>query len=67
MPEANNCKIVVCSQYNKILSTLKDILGNLLGVNSSEIDISSHFVEQGVESLFLLQLSRSIQEKFGIK
>ncbi|ARV60164.1 hypothetical protein BZZ01_17380 [Nostocales cyanobacterium HT-58-2] len=54
------------SRYQNILLNVKDILGNLLGMSSSEIDPHTHFLEMGVNSLVLLQFSGAIQEQFEI-
>lgn len=54
-------------QYNNIVSILQEILVNLLGVKSSEIDIHTHFLEMGVDSLLLIQIRRAIEEKLRVK
>ncbi|MBW4625283.1 MAG: amino acid adenylation domain-containing protein [Brasilonema octagenarum HA4186-MV1] len=54
------------SQHQKILSKLKDIFVELLGVKISKIDIHTHFLEMGLDSLLLLQIKRAIQEQLDI-
>ena len=54
------------SQHPKILPKLKEIFVKLLGVNISKIDIHTHFLEMGLDSLILLQIKRAIQEQFDI-
>lgn len=53
-------------QYKKIVSTLKYIVSQSLGVESSAIDIHTPFLEMGVDSLILLQINRAIQKELGI-
>jgi acyl transferase domain-containing protein/thioesterase domain-containing protein len=55
------------SQYNKVLTTLKEILSHSIGIKSSEINIQTSFLEMGVDSLLLLQINRAIQEKLGVQ
>ncbi|MCW5312696.1 amino acid adenylation domain-containing protein [Nostoc sp. KVJ3] len=54
------------SQYKKIVSTLKSIVSESLGVKSSAIDIHTPFLEMGVDSLILSQINRAIQKELGI-
>ncbi|MEH2228580.1 MAG: amino acid adenylation domain-containing protein [Nostoc sp.] len=52
--------------YKKIISTLKHIVSESLGVKSSGIDIHTPFLAMGVDSLILLQINRAIQQELGI-
>ncbi|MEH2296108.1 amino acid adenylation domain-containing protein [Nostoc sp.] len=54
------------SQYKKIVSTLKYIVSESLGVKSSAIDIHTPFLEMGIDSLILSQINRAIQKELGI-
>ncbi|MEH2317912.1 amino acid adenylation domain-containing protein [Nostoc sp.] len=54
------------SQYKKIVSTLKYIVSESLGVKSSAIDIHTPFLEMGIDSLVLSQINRAIQKELGI-
>ncbi|MBD2523673.1 non-ribosomal peptide synthetase [Nostoc sp. FACHB-133] len=54
------------SQYKKIVSTLKYIVSESLGVKSTVIDIYTPFLQMGVDSLILLQINRTIQQQLGI-
>src|SRR5690606_6956448 len=45
---------------------LRDIVAALSGVNISSADGSRTFLELGFDSLFLAQLSRSIEQDFGV-
>jgi glutamate-1-semialdehyde aminotransferase/thioesterase domain-containing protein/acyl carrier protein len=65
MSEQKNA-IINSSPYNRILSILKSIFEGLLGVSLSEIDIHTHFLEMGISSLLLLQISSAIKEQLGI-
>ncbi|MFN6484866.1 MULTISPECIES: non-ribosomal peptide synthetase [unclassified Nostoc] len=50
----------------KIISTLKYIVSESLGVKSSGIDIHTPFLAMGVDSLILLQINRAIQQELDI-
>ncbi|MBN3925213.1 non-ribosomal peptide synthetase [Nostoc sp. NMS4] len=54
------------SQDKKIVSTLKYIVSESLGVKSSEIDIHTPFLAMGIDSLILLQINHAIQKDLGI-
>ncbi|MEH2060570.1 MAG: amino acid adenylation domain-containing protein [Nostoc sp.] len=54
------------SQYKKLVSTLKSIVSESLGVKLSGIDIHTPFLQMGVDSLILLQINRAIQQDLGI-
>ncbi|MEH2065250.1 MAG: amino acid adenylation domain-containing protein [Nostoc sp.] len=54
------------SQYKKLVSRLKSIVSESLGVKSSGIDIYTPFLQMGVDSLILLQINRAIQQDLGI-
>src|SRR5690348_6724126 len=49
------------------VSMIGDILGSLFGRSSSELDIHAPFIELGADSLFLLQFSQAINDKFKVK
>ncbi|MDF5719753.1 MAG: aminotransferase class III-fold pyridoxal phosphate-dependent enzyme [Rhizonema sp. PD37] len=55
------------SQVNKILSDLKEILGKGFGIRLAETDVHTNFLELGIESLSLIQISRMIQKEFGVQ
>ncbi len=55
------------SQDQKIVSTLKHIISESLGVKSSEIDIHTPFLAMGLDSLMLLQINHAIQQNLDIK
>lgn len=62
-----NSTTVPSLRHDKILLTLKEILSKAIGISPSEIDIHTHFLEMGVDSIVLLQISRAIQDRFGLK
>ncbi|MEH2382481.1 MAG: amino acid adenylation domain-containing protein [Nostoc sp.] len=56
------------SQFKKVVLILKKIFKSLgFSLSESEIDIHTNFIELGLESLALIQLSRVIQEELGVK
>jgi len=54
-------------QYDNVVSILKEILENLLGVSLSEINIHTHFLEMGIDSLLLIQIRRAIEEQLRVE
>jgi amino acid adenylation domain-containing protein/non-ribosomal peptide synthase protein (TIGR01720 family) len=55
------------TRQGRIASTLTNIWAHLLGVEPGMIDASRPFIDMGAHSLLLLQASRTITEKFGVK
>ena len=55
------------TRENLIISELRTIFGRLFGMEASEIVVDTPFLELGADSLFLLQASHAIQEKFGVR
>src|SRR5262249_51381304 len=51
----------------RILGRLATLVEELTGIEPSTIDIHLSFVEAGVDSLLLLQLSERIEELFAVK
>jgi glutamate-1-semialdehyde aminotransferase/acyl carrier protein len=51
----------------RVVSMLQALLGQMLGVNPDEVDVRATFPEMGADSLFLLEASHSIRDKFGVK
>jgi glutamate-1-semialdehyde aminotransferase/acyl carrier protein len=49
------------------MAELKTLLGQLFGINPSEIAPGVSLIEMGADSLFLLQVSQAIRDRFGIK
>lgn len=50
-----------------VVTELTTLLGQLFGINSEEIPRDVSLVEMGADSLFLLQASQAIRDKFGVK
>ena len=46
---------------------LREIFEELSGMNLSQADGSTTFLEMGFDSLFLTQVTQSLQSKFGLK
>ena len=55
------------SRLTTIHTLLVEIFEELSGVHISEADDSTTFLEMGFDSLFLTQVSQSLQGKFGLK
>src|SRR6185295_241148 len=53
-------------RHEKIVAMLRDTFGRLSGLAPAEIDIHTSFLELGADSLFLLQISQRIQDRFGV-
>jgi len=54
------------TRHDKIVVMLRDTFGRLSGLAPAEIDIHTSFLELGADSLFLLQISQRIQDRFGV-
>jgi len=67
MLRAREARTLEFMRRDRILSMMKSVFGQLFGMDSSKIDISLSLLELGADSLFLLQASRAIQDKFGVK
>src|SRR5262249_30623064 len=50
-----------------IISLLGEAFGQLFGRNAAELDTQTPLLELGADSLFLLQASQMMQEKFKVK
>ncbi|HEV58341.1 MAG TPA: aminotransferase class III-fold pyridoxal phosphate-dependent enzyme, partial [Phycisphaerales bacterium] len=50
-----------------LVSELRIIFGQVLGVEPAQVAIDVNFLEMGAESLLLMQASRRIEERFGHK
>src|SRR5215213_5598296 len=53
--------------YDRVVSTLKTVLAKMVGINPDEIGLNATFPEMGADSLFLLEVSHVIRDKFGVK
>lgn len=51
----------------RIFKMLAEIFEELSGTDLSQVDGSTTFLEMGFDSLFLTQVTQSVQEKFGLK
>lgn len=50
-----------------VVTELTTLLGQLFGINPNDIAHNVSLVEMGADSLFLLQASQAIRDKFGVK
>ena len=50
-----------------LTALLKDLLGRLFGSSAEGIDSTVSFIDMGADSLFLLQMSQSLESQFGVK
>jgi glutamate-1-semialdehyde aminotransferase/acyl carrier protein len=58
---------VPVSRQTRITKVLNEIFEDLSGLDLSQADSSTSFLELGFDSLFLTQATQSLQEKFGVK
>ena len=54
-------------QHKEIISGLRSILAKLLQLDISEVDVHSHLLEMGVDSLVLLEVVQEIEEIYKVK
>jgi amino acid adenylation domain-containing protein len=57
----------VLSRTGRIRVALAEIFEDLSGVNLSQTDGTTTFLEMGFDSLFLTQVTQALQSKFGLK
>ncbi|MEG4503826.1 amino acid adenylation domain-containing protein [Microcoleus sp. F6_B4] len=55
------------TQSNSIRSTLRFLVAKLLQIEIDEIDATATFLEQGIDSLLLLEAMRRIETTFGVQ
>jgi len=55
------------SRYDQLVGHLRQTLDRMSGVDSSEIDATTSFLDMGADSLALLQISHTIQDDLGVK
>src|SRR5882724_11295096 len=55
------------SSHEKVVKHLLEQLARMTRVDAGEIDAATPFLDMGVDSLALLQLSQSLQDRFGVK
>ena len=67
MSEARPLVVPDSAARKSIEMDLKTVLGQLFGISPTEIPYNISLVELGADSLFLLQASQAIRDKFGIK
>ena len=57
----------ISTPYERVASTLKALLGKMVGITPDAIDVRATFPEMGADSLFLLEVSHLIRDKFSVK
>ncbi len=67
MTEQKSAEIPTSGRVGRIRAVLTEIFQELSGVDLAESDPSSTFLEMGFDSLFLTQVTQSLQSKFGLK
>ncbi|HKN83844.1 MAG TPA: aminotransferase class III-fold pyridoxal phosphate-dependent enzyme [Pyrinomonadaceae bacterium] len=63
----SNLTVPVDTPYERVASTLKALLAKMVGITPDAIDVRATFPEMGADSLFLLEVSHLIRDKFGAK
>jgi len=61
-----NEEITQESIKNRVLNDLKTLMYDLSGIEFTETDFSTSFIEMGLDSLFLTQISSKLKKQFGI-
>ncbi len=67
MSQPNPMMEVRSHRVERILSMLRTIFAEQMGIGAEELDDHKHFVEMGADSLSLLQVSQAIQNKLDVK
>ncbi len=60
-------RAVAPAREPEIIAALKNIVSEMAGIRAEDIDVDATFIEMGAESLFLMQASSAITEKFGVR
>ena len=64
---SSSLAVLVDTPSERVASTLKTMLAKMVGVVPDAIDVNATFPEMGADSLFLLEVSHAIRDKFGVK
>jgi amino acid adenylation domain-containing protein len=67
LPQTSAAPANGTSRAARIRTMLTEIFEELSGMSLSQADGSTSFVEMGFDSLFLTQVTQSLQSKFGLK
>lgn len=54
-------------RLSRLVESLATLFARLLGIDATQIDQTTHFVELGADSLLLMQAGRSIESTFGVR
>ncbi|HEV2146073.1 MAG TPA: aminotransferase class III-fold pyridoxal phosphate-dependent enzyme [Longimicrobiaceae bacterium] len=55
------------ARYEAIVARIKGLVTELTGVEESRIDLDLHFLENGVDSLLLIQAAQRLEKEFGVR
>jgi amino acid adenylation domain-containing protein len=67
LPQVPNVGAAVATRTTRIRTMLAEIFEDLSGMQISPADGATTFLELGLDSLFLTQVTQSLQDKFGLK
>ncbi len=65
--QVDTAAMATLTRTQRIGAALAEIFENLSGVNLSQADGTTTFLEMGFDSLFLTQVTQALQAKFGLK
>lgn len=66
MLDSNRTTAPSMGRRERLIAILRGIFGQLLGIDSEEIDPQTTFLEMGADSLLLLQANQAIRQKFQV-
>lgn len=67
MSDSSTAFATSSSQQAAILTKLQTLFSNISGIEATKLDTATSFVELGLDSLLLTQVSAAIQKTFGVK
>ncbi len=67
LPQVPSVAAGVVPRTTRIRTMLAEVFEDLSGMQFSQVDSSTTFLELGLDSLFLTQVTQSLQDKFGLK
>ena len=50
-----------------VFSELSEIIKNVSGIDTDQVDADSHFLELGLDSLMLVRINQGVQKHFGVE
>src|SRR5262245_42604112 len=67
MPESQATAPAPAARRARLIASLQEIVNELTGLPREQIDPQAGYLEAGVDSLLLIQLSQAIQNRFAVK